>query len=205
MAVPEVGPNRSAERRAQLLTAAAHAIRTHGDDVSMAVIAHEAGITKPILYRHFGDKGGLFRALAGQQTDELLGEIRTALLSPGTVRQRTAATIDAYLSAIERWPAVYRFVVGRAASEEPAVAGQVATLQQRLANELADVLRADLRLAPMRAATWAHAIVGMVRAAGDWWLDTGAVSRPRLVRELTDLVFTGLAAGLNVGNNQRRA
>ena len=30
----------------------------------MNVIAAEAGITKPILYRHFGDKGGLYRALA---------------------------------------------------------------------------------------------------------------------------------------------
>jgi AcrR family transcriptional regulator len=186
-------PGRSAERRAELLDAAARVIRTRGADVSMAAIAAEAGITKPILYRHFGDKGGLYRALAERQTEELLSGIREAMLTPGTPRERTAATIDAYLAAIEKRPAVYRFVVGRAAAEEPAVAGQVAGFQERLADELATVFRTDLRLPAVRAQTWAHAIVGMVRAAGDRWLGGQSVTRERLVRELVDLLFAGLS------------
>ena len=194
------GPT-SAERR-QLLDAAARVIRERGSDVSMAAIAAEAGITKPILYRHFGDKGGLYRALAERQTDELLEGIRAALGGPGTVRARTQATIDAYLAAIERRPAVYRFVVDRAAAEEPAVAGNVATFQQRLADDLATVLRTDLELSPERARAWAHAIVGMVRSAGDWWLDGRTISRSRLVQELVDLLFDGLGA---VDHNVRRA
>jgi AcrR family transcriptional regulator len=196
---------RSPERRAELLDAAARAIRERGPDVSMAAIAAAAGVTKPILYRHFGDKGGLFRALAERQTDELMSGIRDAMLAPGTPRQRTEAGIDAYLAAIEKRPAVYRFVVGRAVAEEPSVAGSVAGFMARLAHELALVLRADLRIDEQRAETWAHAIVGMVRATGDWWLDGKPITRQRLVAELTELVFGGLATAANIGNNQRRA
>jgi AcrR family transcriptional regulator len=205
MTATDVGTGRSAERRAELLDAAARVIREHGSDVSMAAIAAAAGITKPILYRHFGDKGGLFRALAERQTDELMSGIREAILAPGTPRERTEAAIDAYLAAIEKRPAVYRFVVGRAVAEEPSVAGSVAGFMERLAAELADVIRADLQLPPTRARVWAHGIVGMVHAAGDWWLGGQHISRQRLVHELTDLLFGGLASAANVGDNQRRA
>jgi AcrR family transcriptional regulator len=198
-------PGRSAERRAELLDAAARFIRERGPDVSMAAIAAAAGITKPILYRHFGDKGGLFRALAERQTDELMSGIRDAMLARGTPRQRTEAAIDAYLAAIEKRPSVYRFVVGRATAEEPSVAGEVAGFMQRLAAELAEVLEADLPLPRNRAQVWARAIVGMVHNTGDWWLEATPMSRQRLVRELTELLFGGLAGVAGVGDNQRRA
>src|SRR3954454_23543207 len=186
-------PQRSAERRAELLDAAARVIKERGADISMAAIAAAAGITKPILYRHFGDKGGLLRALAERQTDELLSGIRGAMLAPGTPRERTRSAIDAYLAAIEKRPAVYRFVVGRAVAEEPSVAGEVAGFMQRLAGELALVLETDIPLPKPRAQVWAHAIVGMVHATGDWWLDGRPVSRTQLVNELVELLFGGLA------------
>ncbi|MGH3547151.1 MAG: TetR/AcrR family transcriptional regulator [Pseudonocardiaceae bacterium] len=47
------------QRRAALVQAAMRAIRQHGPDVAMDDIATEAGVSKPILYRHFLDKGGL--------------------------------------------------------------------------------------------------------------------------------------------------
>src|SRR2546423_12521591 len=109
MTATDVGASRSAERRLQLLDAAARVIRAHGSDVSMAAIAAEAGITKPILYRHLGDKGGLYRALAEWQTEDLVGAIREGLLSPGTVRERATASIDADRAALERRPAGYPF------------------------------------------------------------------------------------------------
>ena len=36
----------------------------------------------------------------------------------------------------------------------------------------------------------------MVRAAGDWWLDGEPIPRANLVHELTELLFSGLAANL---------
>ena len=188
--------SRDPQRRAQLLAAADKAVSEYGGAVSVAAIAAEAGITKPVLYRHFGDKAGLYRALAELHTEELIEDLRAALATRGGLRPRVAATIDAYLAAIERRPDVYRFVVHQAAVEEPAVAGYVALVQRRLASELATGLRLQLGLSEgaVRADIWANGIVGMVRASGDWWLEHPSVSRQALVDELTDLLMGELDA-----------
>lgn len=183
---------RSADRRRQLLAAAERVVMRQGPDASMNAIAAEAGVTKPIIYRHFGDKGGLYRALAERQIDGLLAQLQAALRTPGTQRQRTAATIDAYLAAIEAQPQVYRFLMHHAVGAEPGVRHQVGLFIARMADELAAGMvalghfRADERAA---ALTWGHALVGMVQAAGDWWLQARATSRAELVEHLVALLY----------------
>ena len=92
---------RRERRRLELLDAADRVIRRGGIAFSMDEIASEAGITKPVLYRHFGDKEGLHEAL----TERYIGELKQAL-RPATrtdePRARLAATIDAYLAYVER-------------------------------------------------------------------------------------------------------
>lgn len=66
---------RAARRRRELLDAADRVVLRDGPGASMNAIAAEAGITKPILYRHFGDKGGLYSALAKRHTDALLASL----------------------------------------------------------------------------------------------------------------------------------
>src|ERR1044072_7709213 len=168
------------DRRTQLLEAADRVVRRDGSAASMNVIAAEAGITKPILYRHFGDKGGLYRALAEQYIDQLLDRLRAALLTRGGLRARTFATVDAYLASVEEQPQVYRFLMERAAVEEPGVRGQVVGFVRRFGDELAVGIRNEPELGEIdlqRAAVWAHAIAGMVQATGDWWLDHPEVPR----------------------------
>lgn len=99
------------QRRRQLLEAADRVVLRDGPKASMNAIAAEAGITKPILYRHFGDKGGLYRALAKRHTDALLSALKAALDAPADRRERVEATLDTYLAAIEARPQVYRFLM----------------------------------------------------------------------------------------------
>ncbi len=186
---------RTRDRRAQLLDAANRVVMREGPEVSMNSIAAEAGITKPILYRHFGDKGGLFRALAERHTDDLLERLRQALTTRGGRRDRTRTTLDAYLSAIEERPQIYRFLMHRASVEEPDVRGEVASFLRRLSDQLAAGIRVDLGLADddPRAVVWAHGIVGMAQNAGEWWLDQTDVSRAEVVEQLTELLWGALA------------
>ena len=79
-----------AARREALLDAADRIVRRDGPVASMATIAAEAGITKPILYRHFGDKSGLYAALADRYTGRLLDDLRAALEAGRTRRDRVA-------------------------------------------------------------------------------------------------------------------
>ena len=184
----------TSSRREELLDAADRIVQRDGPDASMAAIAAEAGITKPILYRHFGDKSGLFRALAERHTDQLLARLRTGLLTRGPRRLRVRATIDAYLAEIEAQPEVYRFLLHRAVVEEPAVHGQVTLFVRRLGDELAAGIAVELGLDDEQLAqAWGHGIVGMVQSAGDWWLERRTVTRDRLADQLTDLLMTGFA------------
>ncbi|MGN6474763.1 MAG: TetR family transcriptional regulator [Mycobacteriales bacterium] len=182
-------------RREQLLEAADRVVRRDGSAATMNLIAAEAGITKPILYRHFGDKGGLYRALAAGYTDDLLTRLRAALVTRGGLAARTRATIDAYLSAVGEQPQVYRFLMERAAVEEPGVRGEVEGFVRRFGDELAAGIRAEsvLEVDEARALVWAHGIAGMVQAAGDWWLDHPEVPREQMVEELTALLFGAFA------------
>ena len=94
------------ERRRQLLQRATELFATHGyDELSMAKLAREAGISKPLLYHYFPSKRDLFEAVLGQGAQEHLNRIATDdTLTP--VEQLTAA-IDAYLSWIEENAGAY--------------------------------------------------------------------------------------------------
>lgn len=179
------------QRRETLLDAADRIVQRDGPAVSMESIATEAGITKPILYRHFGDKGGLYAALAQRHTDRLLEVLQQALAAGGTTRERVERTIDAYLATIESEPQVYRFLLH--SSEAVEAQGQVQTFLRRFSELLALGIAAELGFPAhsVRAETWARGIVGMVQSAGDWWLLTGSPSRDAVVRELTDLLWGG--------------
>src|SRR4051794_17894901 len=181
-------------KREELLDAADRVVQREGSAASMNHIAAEAGITKPILYRHFGDKVGLYRALADRHIDQLLDRLRAALSTRGGLQARTRATVEAYLTAVDEQPQVYRFLVERAAVEEPDVRGQVQGFVRRFGDELAAGIASEPQLegvAQMRALVWAHAIAGMVQATGDWWLDQRDVPRHVVVDELTALLWQG--------------
>jgi AcrR family transcriptional regulator len=180
-----------AARREELLDAADRIVRRDGPAASMAAIAAEAGISKPILYRHFGDKSGLYAALADRYTGTLLEELQAALEAGRSRRDRVERTIGAYLSAIEQQPQVYRFLVHphTQADEAAAATVQVRSFTRRLSALLASGIAAELAVPEVRASAWAHGIVGMVQSTGDWWLDTGCCGRDELVRELTELLF----------------
>ncbi len=161
----------------------------------MAAIAAEAGITKPVLYRHFGDKGGLYAALAERSTGRLLAHLQAALSAGRSPRERVALTIDAYLSTIEAEPLLYRFLVH--STEASAAQGEVRSFLRRLSDLLADGIAAEVGVpaGAVRARAWAHGVVGMVQAAGDWWLEERPCERAELTEELTRLLFDGYGVG----------
>ena len=180
-------------RREELLAAADRVVRRDGAAASMASIAAAAGITKPVLYRHFGDKDGLYAALAERHTERLREQLQGALSRRSSPRERVERTIDAYLASIESAPQVYRFLLH---SPEAAPArGQVRSFVSQVALSLADGIEAELGLpaGSVRGRAWAHGVVGMVQSAGDWWLEERTCSREQLVEELVELIWGAYA------------
>lgn len=162
----------------------------------MGEIAHEAGVTKPIVYRVFGDKEGLTKAIADRFADELSASLQRAIEQAPDDRARVSGAIDAYLSFIEREPAIIRFLITRSLDqiEETGIAmsGFVRRVGQLITEAIGEAMR-QRGLDSGRAEPWAYAIVGAVHMAGDWWLERRTMPRQRLVEYLTSLVWDGMS------------
>lgn len=182
---------RHADRREELLDAAIAGIRKHGPSASMDQLAAEAGITKPILYRHFGDRAGLARAVADRFASELEAELGNAI---GQVtndsRSLLANTIEAFVSYIERDPALYRFLVQPGTDAAVDLSGFLERISNNVAFAVGEQLRASGRDSG-GAEVIARGVVSFVYAAGDWWVDRRTMPRAQLVSYLTDFLSTG--------------
>ncbi len=161
----------------------------------MAAIAAEAGITKPILYRHFGDKSGLYEALADRHVRRVIAQLRPEFAKPSAdVRGRTRATIEVYLDLITANRNLYRFLFHRASAEDSRMRSHMTSLVRGLGEELGQVLAAEGVVPdPVRAQVLGHAFVGMVQTTGDWWLEHPEVHRSAVVESLVEVIAAAFA------------
>ena len=190
---PEARDDRRAERRTQLLDAAVDAIRLVGPGVTMEQLANAGGVTKPILYRHFGDRDGLIRAIAERFSDDLLSTVTTPRATDATARELLRSTVDSYVGFIDREPNLYRFMVQHPPDRRDI--GPMGSLVDLIAQRVALVAEERLRQAGRdsgAAVPWAYGIVGLVHQAGDWWVDDQTMSRDTLVSYLVSLLWDGL-------------
>jgi AcrR family transcriptional regulator len=174
--------------------AAIACIRREGPGVSMERIAAEAGVTKPILYRHFRHRADLENAIATRFTDAIGTQLRRVMRRTGDPRLVLESAIDSYVRLVERDTDVYRFLVHRG---RPSVSaeGAIEHFMRRLGGDIGLVLGERMRelgLDSGPAELWGHGIVGMVGASVDWWVDRNVLPRRRLVQFLAELLWRGL-------------
>ena len=178
-------------RRTELLGAALEVIRRDGPSASMEAMAAEAGITKPILYRNFGDRDGLLAAVAYSFADQLVARLESALASTPDPRARLRAAIESYLDFIEEDLPLYTFFTQHTAVASPVMTGVVDRTAAPVARALGEGLRAfGADSGP--AEHWAYGLVGMVHMAGMRWVANPTLPRERLVEYLESVVWEGL-------------
>ena len=172
------------------------AIREHGAGVSVAAVAAAAGVTKPVLYRHFEDRADLQRAVSERAAQMLLQRLVPELINQREPTERIRAIVDAFLAGAEEEPELWRFVVHNPGGDRDAsadvVAHNMAMVAGMLTSSLVDALRDRGRDAG-GAEAWAYGLAGMVYTAGDWWLQRRTMSRAALTEYLTSMIWGGLA------------
>jgi AcrR family transcriptional regulator len=186
----DVPSARRAARRAELLDAATRAIRHGGGHAAMEDIAAEAGISRPILYRHFDDATGLYAALADRFCSELLRRLRRSVREERPGRRLLRRQIVTYLAFIAEDPDVYRFLMRQAPRDRPRPATHRSGFSRLVADSTAQYL-VEAGWDPARAVAGADLFIGGLEAAASRWVEEPAGSYEALADELTDVLWSG--------------
>ena len=102
-------------RREQLLDVTAELATQQGfQAVSVQSVARRAGISRPIVYEHFGDLGGLLETLVQRESARALEQVRASRLrdlASGDPVTLMLESLRAYLAAVEAHPTTWRLVL----------------------------------------------------------------------------------------------
>ena len=186
---------RAVQRREELLDAADTVIRRVGTKVTASLIAAEAGVTKPIIYRHFGDIQDLYRALAVRHEDRLGNWLMAARQRDNDLDRysRFRGTVLAFFTAIEREPNLYRFLVHTGA-DSPDQDAPLSWFLRIFANQIAAHLAAisgDPEGSP-RSRAMGFAMAGALTMSANWWLQERSIPKDVVVDAVTELLISGL-------------
>ncbi|AWB81640.1 TetR/AcrR family transcriptional regulator [Corynebacterium yudongzhengii] len=180
------------QRKKELSRAALRAIRKKGAHVGMGEIAEEAGTSKTVYYRHFGDRAGLWSALTDRTVDFIIHRLSLDETTNLAGDEIVAKLADAYLTLVERDPEIYEFVsAGPGPTSDTDITDPVVHVTSRIGIQLAAYLR---RIGyDDRAEVFAQAIVGAIWAAADRWVaNDRRRSKAEVVAQLHELFQPGL-------------
>ncbi|MFJ2631644.1 TetR family transcriptional regulator [Streptomyces sp. NPDC087422] len=182
------------ERREQLLDIGRTLFAERGfEGTSVEEIAHKAGVSKPVVYEHFGGKEGLYAVVVDREMRRLLDMV-TGALTGGHPRELLEQAAFALLDYIEQYTDGFRILVRDSPVAQST--GTFASLISDIATQVEDILGHEFKrrgFDPKLAPMYAQALVGMVALTGQWWLDAQKPKKAEVVAHLVNLSWNGLA------------
>ncbi|MET8326343.1 TetR/AcrR family transcriptional regulator [Streptomyces sp. NPDC005181] len=181
------------ERREQLLDIGRILFADKGfEGTSVEEIAARAGVSKPVVYEHFGGKEGLYAVVVDREMRQLLDMV-TSALTAGHPRELLEQAAFALLDYIETYTDGFRILVRDSPVAQST--GTFASLISDIATQVEDILGLefkargfDAKLAPL----YAQALVGMVALTGQWWLNVRKPKKAEVAAHLVNLAWHGL-------------
>lgn len=188
----------SASRREQLLVTALDEFGRRGFHLTqMEHVAAAAGVSKGLLYQHFGSKEELFGevcvAIADDFSNRFAAAVTQADASVDRVRAAVRVTLDYATERPAAWSVVLRHL------DKPEVGVELAGVRERLGSAIAEVMlrRVDgdarRRAGARRAVTLlVPLITGALFGLVSWWLEHPDTSRARVEAMAVDFIWLGL-------------
>ena len=182
------------QRREQLLDVGRSLFAERGfDGTSVEEIATKAGVSKPVVYEHFGGKEGLYAVVVDREVQRLLDAITGSLVAvhPRQVLERVGFAL---LDYVEQNSDGFRILVrdSPVATSTGTFSSLLNDVSSQVEHLLVDQFRMsgfDARYAPM----YSQMLVGMVALTGQWWLDAREPSKDEVVAHLVNLAWNGLS------------
>jgi AcrR family transcriptional regulator len=181
------------ERREQLLDIGRRLFAERGfEGTSIEEIAAQAGVSKPVVYEHFGGKEGLYAVVVDREVSRFLLVIAPAFIG-GDPRSNLEHLIISWLNYVADDPDGFRILLENSGLESTtlrSVMDEIATrFEPWIAKELAtcggDPAIADL---------YTQMILGAITQTVIWWLDNRKVEKGLLAEHLTNAAWGGVSA-----------
>ena len=181
------------ERREQLISIGRAAFAERGfDGASVEDIAARAGVSKPVVYEHFGGKEGLYAVVIDREL-VALEKVVTDSLQTGSWRERIEHGVVALLTYVEEETDGFLILVR---DSKPGEERSFSTLLNTAVNQIAHILGEAFEhrgLDPELAVLYGQALVGMVATTAQWWLDVREPSRETVAAHIVNLCWNGLS------------
>ena len=181
------------QRRSQLVAVGRSVFAECGyDGTSVEEIARNAGVSKPIIYEHFGGKEGLYQVILDREMEAVYRRVE-ASIGDGTPRQRFEQAILAFLTYVKANPDGFSVLTRDAPMS---VEGRgINGVMDALGGHAGDVFETDFATAgvpPEVTPILTHAMVGMVTTAAQWWAGHSEIPPETLATHLAALGWLGL-------------
>jgi AcrR family transcriptional regulator len=190
----------AAVRAEQLLDVAERLFAECGyGSTSIERIARDAGVTRPVIYEHFGSKDGIYLACLRRARAQLDALLAASVGETADSRERIERGADAYFRFVESDPARWRVLFGGGAALPAEIADEAMRLHLATERRFAELFAA---VAPSHGQAellaFAHSIGGAAHQLAQWWLRTPDISREQVVAWYTRLCWEGLGAVLEL-------
>ena len=184
-----------AERSLQLLTVAEEVFAERGiRAAAMDEIADRAGVTKPVLYDHFGSKDGLLAAVIARAGADLRTAIQATVTGADTAEEALLRGFTAYFEFIDQHRAAWSRLLSET-GDNSAAAGALEDVRHDIGGFIADLIVAEVPTTDRaRALVYAQAVIGACERLATT-PTPGTRSTPEaLASHLMDVIWTGFAA-----------
>ncbi|WP_431310591.1 TetR family transcriptional regulator [Mobilicoccus caccae] len=183
------------QRREQLLTIGRTLFADKGfEATTVEEIAARAGVSKPVVYEHFGGKEGVYAVVVDREIRALLDSITGALDDESaTARGLLEKAALALLDYVEQSSEGFRILVRDSPAGQST--GSFASLISDVASQVEHILAAEFKsrgLDPKTAPIYAQMLVGMVALTGQWWLESPKFKKAEVASHLVNLAWNGL-------------
>jgi AcrR family transcriptional regulator len=181
-------------RREQLLDVGRALFAEKGyEGASIEEVAHRAGVSKPVVYEHFGGKERLYAVVVEREMQYLLDHM-TSALSVGHPRELLELAALALLDYIQDSTDGFRILVRD--SPVATEGGTFSSLLNDIARQVEHVLGREFAARgydTSLAGLFSQALVGMVALTGQWWLEVRNPGKDEVAAHLVNLAWNGLS------------
>jgi AcrR family transcriptional regulator len=185
------------QRRQAILGAARELLLERGyGELTMERVARAAGVSKALVYDHFGHRREVYLAILADEQVRLVQRLAPALAA-GDRATRVRSSVRAFLELVTEYGDGYAELFRNPVAHDPELAVELARVREGVADMVASVIAGDVGVPVEQVKLPAYAVVGAMEAAADRLTRVPAARRPPIETTtdvLARLIWQGLSS-----------